>query len=76
MLMHSTAHQLPRHGIHMAHDGPHTAAGKLVGAKLAQPPAEHALLLRLTAQDVQRPSQRLQYTVRLIPRPCRCAKAS
>ena len=60
-------HQLWRDSIHMAHDGPHAAAGKLFSAELAKPPGQHALLLRPGAERVQRARQRLQDGLGLIP---------
>lgn len=54
----------------MAHGGPHAAAGELLSAELAQPAAEHALLLRLGAQSSQHTRQRMQYAVRLVARAC------
>ena len=57
----------------MAHGGPHAAAGELVSAELAQPAAEHALLLGLGAQSAQHARQGMQYAVRLVARACNIA---
>lgn len=67
------SHQLGYNKVHMAHDGAHAAAGELVSAELAQPAAEHALLLGLGAQSAQHARQRMQYAVRLIARACNIA---
>ena len=67
------SHQLGCDRVHMAHGGPHAAAGELVSAELAQPAAEHALLLWLGAQSAQHARQRMQYAVRLVARACNIA---
>ena len=66
----NTSHQLGCDRVHMAHGGPHAAAGELLSAELAQPAAEHALLLGLGAQRSQHARQRMQYAVRLVAGAC------
>ena len=69
-------HQLWCDSVHMAHDGPHTAAGKLVSAELTQPPGQHALLLRLGAERPQRARQQRKKGLGLIPRACRTSEGA